>query len=78
MGLDVRLPIGCMLVVIGALLVVAGVTSDPATYRRSLGIDVDLWWGTALLVLGGLSVALARLRRGTGSAEQTKAYGEAR
>src|SRR6267142_746045 len=26
--------------------------SDPALYQRSLGININLWWGLALLVFG--------------------------
>jgi len=29
-----------------------GFFSDPAIYQRSLGIDVNLWWGLALLLFG--------------------------
>jgi len=34
------------------LLAGFGIFSDPAIYQRSLGIDVNLWWGLALLVFG--------------------------
>ena len=52
MNLDVRLPIGMMFSVLGALLVVYGLLSDRAIYARSLGIDVNLWWGLVLLAFG--------------------------
>jgi hypothetical protein len=53
MRLDIRLPIGLMFAVIGALLVVYGVAiSDPAIYERSLGININLWWGATLLAFG--------------------------
>jgi hypothetical protein len=52
MNLDLRLPIGLLFTIYGALLVVFGLTSDNAIYARSLGINVNLWWGLVLLVFG--------------------------
>ena len=63
MGLDLRLPIGLMFSVFGAILVVYGFVSDAAIYQRSLGINVNLWWGLALLVFGGVML-LFGLRAG--------------
>jgi len=63
MKLDLRLPIGLMFSIIGALLVVYGMTSDPAIYQRSLGFNVNLWWGLVLLVFG--LVMLWLVRRGS-------------
>ena len=52
MNLDLRLPIGLMFTIFGALLTVFGIISDRAIYDRSLGINVNLWWGLVLLVFG--------------------------
>ena len=52
MRLDLRLPIGLMFSLFGAVLVVYGFVSDRAIYARSLGINVNLWWGLVLLVFG--------------------------
>jgi hypothetical protein len=60
MKLDLRLPIGLMFSIIGALLVVFGMVSDPAIYQRSLGINVNLWWGLVLLVFGLVMLWLVR------------------
>jgi hypothetical protein len=59
MKLDLRLPIGLMFTIIGVLLTVFGLVSDAAIYERSLGINVNLWWGLVLLVFGGFMLALA-------------------
>jgi hypothetical protein len=59
MGLDIRIPIGSLFVILGALLAGYGVFSSPALYQRSLGINVNLWWGGALLVFGFAMLALA-------------------
>ena len=67
MGLDIRLPIGLMFSLVGLLLVVYGLVSDKSIYHRSLGLNVNLWWGVVLLVFGVVMLVLGR--RGTGTAE---------
>ena len=61
MGLDLRWPIGLMFSLIGALLVIYGLitNSTPATYARSLGINIDLYWGLLLVVFGLTMLTLA-------------------
>ena len=59
MRLDLRLPIGVMFSLFGIILVVYGFASDPAIYQRSLGINVNLWWGLVLLAFGLLMLGLA-------------------
>jgi len=66
MRLDVRFPIGGMFSLIGAILTVYGIVSDPAIYEKSLGINVNLWWGLVLLAFGlvMLGFAVRAHRRG--------------
>jgi membrane-bound ClpP family serine protease len=54
MGLDIRLPIGGMFAIVGLLLFVYGLltASDAQMYSRSLFINVNLWWGIAMLIFG--------------------------
>jgi hypothetical protein len=59
MNLDLRLPIGLMFTVFGALLTGFGLISDGAIYTKSLGINVNLWWGLVLLAFGLVMLALA-------------------
>ncbi len=59
MKLDVRLPIGLMFSLFGVMLVVYGFAARDATYDRSLGINVNLWWGLVLLVFGLLMLGFA-------------------
>ena len=63
MSFDLRLPIGLMFSVFGVLLTVFGLVSDRAIYQRSLGINVNLWWGLVLVVFG--LVMLWLVRRGS-------------
>jgi hypothetical protein len=50
--LDVRLPIGIMFTLFGAIIAIYGMISDPAIYQRSLGININLWWGLVMAVFG--------------------------
>jgi hypothetical protein len=59
MRLDLRWAIGGMFTIFGAILVVYGVLSNPAIYERSLGINVNLWWGLVLLVFGLVMLVFA-------------------
>lgn len=52
MNLDVRWPIGGMFSIFGLILVGYGLLSNNAIYARSLGINVNLWWGLVLLAFG--------------------------
>ena len=45
-----------------AQLVPLGTGADPAIYARSLGLNVNLWWGSVLLVTGVALLAAARRR----------------
>jgi hypothetical protein len=64
MNLDLRLPIGLMFTIDGVLLVGFGLTSDEAIYARSLGTNVNLWWGLVLLAFGiGMLVPAIRPTR---------------
>jgi len=67
MNLDVRWPIGGMFSIFGALLIVYGLLSSDAIYERSLGINVNLWWGLVLLLFGlgmlGFAIRTERKRR---------------
>lgn len=63
MQLDLRVPIGLMFATFGVMLAGYGLAADPAIYQRSLGINVNLWWGLVLLAFG--LVMLGAARRGS-------------
>jgi hypothetical protein len=67
MNLDLRLPIGLMFSIFGLMLAVFGLTSGTAIYDRSLGINVNLWWGLALLAFGLVMLWFAMRARGGAS-----------
>ena len=70
MQLDIRLPIGLMFTVVGGLLTVFGLVGDKSGLQRSLGINVNLWWGLVMLVFGVVMFLLGR--RGTATARLTE------
>jgi hypothetical protein len=62
MGLDIRLPIGGMFIIIGLLLAVYGLVTanDAQLYTRSLFVNINLWWGMAMLIFGLLMFFFGR------------------
>jgi hypothetical protein len=60
MQLDVRLPIGLLFIVFGAILTVFGLLSDPAIYQaHSLGLNINFAWGLVQVAFGALMLWLA-------------------
>ena len=76
MQLDIRLPIGLLFSFLGLLLIGYGVLGDAAVYRRSLGININAWWGLAMLVFGAVMLFLGR--RGSSVLRSTDESEEAR
>ena len=64
MGLDIKIPIGLMFLILGALLLIFGIAtnSDAALYQRSLQININLWVGIIMVVFGGLMLAFSKLK----------------
>ena len=53
MGLDIRIPLGMIFLIIGGIMAVFGIaTHGGAIYDRSLGIDLNLTWGAIMFVFG--------------------------
>jgi uncharacterized membrane protein len=58
MNLDLRLPLGLLFTLLGIILVIHGL----AVGTRVLGFNVNLVWGAAMVVCGGISLYSARLK----------------
>lgn len=67
MGLDIRWPIGIIFSIYGVILIVYGAIVDPTIFASSLSINIDVWWGIALLgfglIMGGLAYRATRRNR---------------
>ncbi len=65
MKMDIRLPIGLMFLCLGLLLSGYGLATagQQEVYQRSLQININLWWGLAMLAFG-LIFTILGLRRG--------------
>ncbi len=61
MGLDIRWPIGLMFSVIGLMMVVYGAVtgSNAELYKRSMDINVNLYWGLLLVAFGAFMLISA-------------------
>ena len=66
MGLDIRWPIGFIFTLYGAILIFHGLFTTPRSVEAGAGININAWWGAAMLVFGLFMGALAyrALRRG--------------
>jgi multisubunit Na+/H+ antiporter MnhG subunit len=60
MNLDIRFPIGLMFTLVGAIIGIFGLFSDPALYQRSLGININLWWGLVMFLFGLVMLFMGR------------------
>jgi hypothetical protein len=59
--IDIRYPIGGMFAILGSILVIFGLVSDPNIYQvHSFGLNVNLIWGCVLLLFAGFMLAMAR------------------
>ncbi len=67
MHLDVRVPLGLLFLLLGLILIVFGLTSDPAIYvRHSLGQNVNLFWGGIFALFGAVMLIFTRLGKSRG------------
>ena len=56
--------VGSLFAVTGLILFCYGIVSDPSLYARSLGWNVNLWWGVVTALFGGVFLVLWRRHRG--------------
>ena len=66
MNFDLRIPVGLMFTIFGLILVGVGLLGDPELSDKSLGINMNLWWGLFQLVFGLLMLFFANRARKNG------------
>ncbi|MET9534274.1 MULTISPECIES: hypothetical protein [unclassified Streptomyces] len=49
---DIRRIIGGLFVVYGIIVTIAGITASDADLKKAQGVNINLWTGLAMLVLG--------------------------
>ncbi len=61
MNLDLRVPMGLLFLIVGAIIGSYGlVTRGSVIYERSAGMDINLIWGIVMLVFGVTMFVLGR------------------
>ena len=62
MSLDLRIPMGLLFSFMGVILAAFGLSTrdNPELYAKSLGLNVNLWWGIVMLVFGQVMFQLGR------------------
>lgn len=61
MGLDIRLPLGLIFLIIGGMMVLYGAfTWGNPMYLSSAGINLNVVWGSVMILFGGVMFALSR------------------
>jgi hypothetical protein len=64
-GLDIRVPIGALFGILGLIIAGYGLATagDAQRYVPSGGVNINLWWGAAMLVFGVVLLLLSRSGR---------------
>jgi hypothetical protein len=64
MGLDIRLPLGLIFLIIGGIMTIFGfVTRHSAIYSRSLDVNLNLGWGIVMFVFGLVMYIVGRRQK---------------
>ena len=63
MGLDIRLPLGLIFLAIGLIMTIYGLlTMGSPIYAVSTGLNLNLIWGSVMLLFGATMTVLGRRR----------------
>jgi len=61
MNLDLRLPMGLMFLITGAMMMIFGVfTWGSQIYQKSLGMNINVIWGSIMFIFGVTMFLLGR------------------
>jgi hypothetical protein len=75
---DIRRIIGGLFVLYGVILVVTGIVGTHEVKNKAAGINIDLWAGIAILIVGVLMIAWALWRPVVPEPEETRGQGSGR
>lgn len=57
--IDLKIPLGSLLVFYGIVLDLYGLFTGKDLYEKSLGININLVWGTVMLVFGLILILMS-------------------
>lgn len=65
MGLDIRIPLGLIFLITGAMMSIYGLITrgNPAIYEKSMGINLNLTWGAIMFVFGLIMFLVGRRKK---------------
>jgi hypothetical protein len=65
MGLDIRVPLGLIFLIVGGGLTIFGAVThgDAALYQRSLGVNLNLAWGVVMFLFGAIMFYVGRRQK---------------
>jgi len=64
MGLDIRIPLGLIFLIIGGVMSVYGLfTRHSAIYEKSLDVNLNLGWGILMFLFGALMFFIGRRQK---------------
>jgi hypothetical protein len=65
MGLDIRIPLGLIFMLIGGLMSLYGLftRNSAAVYEKSMGINLNLTWGLVMLAFGLIMFFVGRRKK---------------
>jgi hypothetical protein len=75
---DIRRIIGGLFIVYGVTLTIVGIVGSEEVKNKAAGVNVNLWTGLAMLVVGGLMIFWALARPVAPEPEATRGEGSGR
>ena len=64
MGLDIRIPLGLIFLIVGGVMSVYGlITRNSAIYERSMGVNLNLGWGLLMFIFGLIMFLVGRRQK---------------
>jgi predicted MFS family arabinose efflux permease len=79
MNLDLRLPMGLMFLIVGAMMSIFGIfTWGSPIYEKSMGMNINLVWGLIMFVFGTTMFLLGRRGQRLAKLEPSEPLDESR
>ena len=64
MGLDIRIPLGLIFLIVGGMMSLYGLfTRGSAIYEKSLGVNLNLGWGLLMFIFGMVMFLIGRRQK---------------